>query len=209
MKKVIFILICLLSTIKLFSQELLIPLNDDYEMEIQAAAYNSAYRFHTATKSWSEYQFKDIINLDSLNQSKYFVKNFNKKWKNIVWNSIFNTDFIHAKGKDFYIGINPIVDLQVGRDGDKSTWVNTRGAEIKGTIGDNFAFYSNLRENQAVFPDYVTRYIKEKHVVPGQGWYKPFKTNGFDYTNASAYIAIRPMYWLQAFGYRHIKSRLY
>lgn len=198
MKKVIFILICLLSTSKLFSQELLIPLNDDYEMEIQAAAYNSAYRFHTATKSWSEYQFKDIINLDSLNQSKYFVKNFNKKWKNIVWNSIFNTDFIHAKGKDFYIGIDPIVDLQVGRDGDKSTWVNTRGAEIKGTIGDNFAFYSNLRENQAVFPDYVTRYIKEKHVVPGHGWYKPFKTNGFDYTNASAYIAIRPMYWLQA-----------
>ena len=197
MKKVIFILICLLSTSKLFSQELLIPLNDDYEMEIQAAAYNSEYRFHTVTKSWSEYQFKDIINLDSLNQSKYFVKNFNKKWKNIVWNSIFNTDFIHAKGKDFYIGINPIVDLQVGRDGDKSTWFNTRGAEIKGTIGDNFAFYSNLRENQAVFPDYVTRYIKEKHVVPGQGWERPFKKNGFDYANASAYIAFRPVYWLQ------------
>lgn len=198
MKKVIFILICLLSISKLFSQELLIPLNDDYEMEIQAAAYNSAYRFHTATKSWSEYQFKDIINLDSLNQSKYFVKNFNKKWKNIVWNSIFNTDFIYAKGKDFYIGINPIVDLQVGRDGDKSTWVNTRGAEIKGTIGDNFAFYSNLRENQAVFPDYITKYAKKNWIIPGQGCTRPFKTNGFDYANASAYIAMRPVYWLQA-----------
>ena len=198
MKKVIFILICLLSTSKLFSQELLIPLNDDYEMEIQAAAYNSAYRFHTATKSWSEYQFNNIINLDSLNKSQYIVKDFNKKWKNIVWNSIFNTDFIHAKSNDFYIGINPIVDLQVGRNGDISTWVNTRGAEVKGTIGNNFAFYSNLRENQAVFPDYVRRYIKENHVVPGQGWEKSFKTNGFDYANASAYIAMRPVYWLQA-----------
>ena len=175
----------------------LIPLNDDYEMEVQAAAYNSAYRFHTATKSWSEYQFNGILDLDSLNKSQFIGGNFNKKWKNVIWNSVFNTDFIWAKKDDFYIAINPVIDLQYGKDGDKSIWVNTRGAEVKGTIGNNFAFYSNLRENQAVFPDYVTRYIKENHVVPGQGWERPFKTNGFDYANASAYIAFRPVYWVQ------------
>ena len=199
MKKITLALIIIFLSINYtFSQELLIPLNDDYEMEVQAAAYNSAYRFHTATKSWSEYQFNNILNLDSLNKSQFIGGNFNKKWKNVVWNSIFNTDFIHAKGKDFYIAINPVIDLQYGKDNDKTIWVNTRGAEVKGTIGNNFAFYSNLRENQAVFPDYVTRYIKENHVVPGQGWERPFKTNGFDYANASAYIAMRPVYWLQA-----------
>lgn len=187
----------MLSTSKLFSQELLIPLNDDYEMEIQAAAYNSAYRFHTATKSWSEYQFNGILDLDSLNKSQFIGGNFNKKWKNVVWNSIFNTDFIHAKGKDFYFAINPVIDLQYGKDGDKSIWFNTRGAEVKGTIGNNFAFYSNVRENQTVLPDYVTDYAKEHGVVPGQGYAKKFKTNGFDFTNASAYIAFRPVYWLQ------------
>ena len=139
-----------------FSQELLIPLNEDYEMGIQSAAYSSDYRFHTAMKSWSEYQFNDILNLDSLNKSQFIVKNYNKKWKNIVWNSIFNTDFIGAKTDDFYIGINPIVDFQVGKDGNMGTWVNTRGAEVRGTIGNNFAFYTNLRENQAVFPEYLT-----------------------------------------------------
>ena len=182
---------------KLFSQETLIPLNDDYEMEIQAAAYNSAYRFHTASKSWSEYQFKDILNIDSLNKSQFIVKDFNKKWKNYAWNSIFNTDFIGFRSDDYYIAINPIVDFDLGKDNEKSVWVNTRGAEVKGTIGDNFAFYSNIRENQAVFPDYVTQYIKENQVVPGQGWDRPFKQTGFDYANASAYIALRPMPWLQ------------
>ena len=178
MKKIVLSLIIIFLSINyISSQELLIPLNNDYEMEIQTAAYSSEYRFHTATKSWSEYQFNGILNLDSLNRSQFFVKNYNKKWKNIVWNSIFNTDFIHAKGKDFYVGINPVVDFQVGKDGSKSTWFNTRGVEIKGTIGDNFAFYSNIRENQTVLPDYVTDYAKKTGVVPGQGYAKALSDN--------------------------------
>ena len=198
MKKRIFtLLLCLFSIGNVFSQELLIPLNDDYEMEIQAAAYNSAYRFHTATKSWSEYQFRDILNLDSLNKSQFIVKDFNKKWKNYAWNSIFNTDFIGFESDEYYIAINPIVDFDLGKDNGKTTWVNTRGAEVKGTIGDNFAFYSNVRENQAVFPDYVTDYARKHKVVPGQGHARYFKQTGFDYANASAYIAMRPMPWLQ------------
>lgn len=197
MKKILTLLLCLFSISNIFSQEILVPLNDDYEMEIQAAAYSSDYRFHTAVKSWSEYQFKDILDIDSLNKSQFIVKDFNKKWKNYAWNAIFNTDFIGFKSDDYYIAINPIVDFDLGKDNGKTTWVNTRGAEVKGTIGDNFAFYSNIRENQAVFPDYVTEYIKENHVVPGQGWDRPFKQTGFDYANASAYIALRPMQWLQ------------
>lgn len=40
--------------------------------------------------------------------------------------------------------------------------------------------------------------MKENKVVPGHGNARPFKQTGFDYTNASAYIALRPMYWLQS-----------
>ena len=49
MKKIVYaLLICLLTATYSYAQELLIPLNDDYEMEIQTAAYSSDYRFHTA-----------------------------------------------------------------------------------------------------------------------------------------------------------------
>lgn len=198
LRKIILLLTILFLSYSSFSQELLIPLNDDYEMEIQTAAYNSEYRFHTTMKSWSEYQFKDVLNLDSLKTSQYIIKDFGNKGKNVIWNSVFNTDFIGAKNDDFYIAINPIVEFDLGKDDLMTTWVNTRGAEVKGTIGDNFAFYTNLRENQAVFPDYITDFASVNKVVPGQGHARRFKETGFDYANASAYLAARPVYWLQA-----------
>lgn len=182
------------------AQELQIPLNDDYEIDVQAAAYNSDYIFHTALRSWSEFQFKDITNLDSLeNQYRFDITTKNKFW-NYVWNSFLNDDFFRVKGKedDFYIAANPLMDFEVGGDGTRTTWVNTRGLEIKGTIGKNFAFYTNVHENQAVFPEYITNYIKDKKVIPGQGWARKFKETGFDYTNTQAYIAFRPVRWLDA-----------
>lgn len=116
----------------------------------------------------------------------------------MIWDSFINKDFIRVKGDDFYFAVNPIIDFEIGKDDDKSIWVNTRGAEVKGTIGKNFAFYSNVRENQAVFPDYINAYCVENKVIPGQGYTKRFKEKGFDFTNASAYISLRPVYWLNA-----------
>ncbi len=50
----------------------------------------------------------------------------------------------------------------------KPTWVNTRGFEIKGRIGNHFTLYTNFYENQAKFPEYVDSYIRKQTVVPGQ-----------------------------------------
>lgn len=198
MKKHLFFVLLVFSGFLVNSQELQIPLNDDYEMEVQKAAYSSRYTFHTAMRSWSESSFNNIVNLDSINNLYRF--NFNKKgrFSNYVLNSFFNDDFIRVKGDDYYVAINPVIDFEVGSDGERTTWVNTRGAEVKGTIGDYFAFYTNVRENQAVFPMYVDDYIVKNRVVPGQGWSKRFKETGFDYTNASAYVVARPVYWLNA-----------
>lgn len=198
MKKVFIVVLLGILFSHVDAQELLVPLNDDYEMSLQSAAYNSSYRFHTAMKSWSEYQFNGIIDIDSLNESQYWNVDFNKKWKKMIWDSFINKDFIRVKGDDFYLAVNPIIDFEIGKDNDKSIWVNTRGAEVKGTIGKNFAFYSNVRENQAVFPDYIDAYCVENKVIPGQGYTKRFKETGFDFTNASAYISLRPVYWLNA-----------
>ena len=109
-----------------------------------------------------------------------------------------NDDFIRMKNDEVYFAINPYIDFQVGSDGHRTTWVNTRGAEIKGTLGKKFAFYANARENQAVFPEYVDAYCSNVHVVPGQGHANKFKKNGRDYTNAAAYISYRPLKWIDA-----------
>ena len=198
MKKYLFFVLLVFAGFLVNSQELLIPLNDDYEMEVQTAAYSSQYLFHTAMRGWSESSFKNIVNLDSINNLYRFNINRKGKFSNYILNSIFNDDFIRVKGDDYYVAINPVIDFEVGSDGARTTWVNTRGAEIKGTVGDNFAFYTNIRENQAVFPEYIDEYCNTYRVVPGQGHANRFKKNGRDFTNAAAYLAYRPAEWLNA-----------
>ena len=198
MKKYLLIISLILLSFTIKAQELLIPLNDDYEMEVQAAAYSSDYLFHTAMRGWTESQFNGILNLDSINELYRIKINKKGKFSNYILNSIFNDDFIRLKNDDYYVAINPYIDFQLGKDGSRTTWVNTRGAEIKGTIGKNFAFYTNIKENQAVFPQYVEDYCTTVGVVPGQGFANRFKKNGRDFTNAAAYISYRPAKWLDA-----------
>lgn len=198
MKKYLVIVALMLAALCARAQELQIPLNDDYEMEVQAAAYSSDYLFHTAMRGWTESQFKNVLNLDSIN-ALYRIKitNKNRFW-NYIWNSCLNDDFVRVKNEDYYVAINPYIDFQVGSDGHRTTWVNTRGAEIKGTLGDKFAFYANARENQAVFPEYVDAYCSSVRVVPGQGHANRFKEKGRDYSNTAAYVSYRPLKWIDA-----------
>lgn len=198
MKRILLVVLLVFVGFLVKSQELLIPLNDDYEMEVQTAAYSSDYIFHTAMRGWSESQFDGIINLDSINELYRIPIHKKGKFSNYILNSFLNDDFVRVKNDDYYIAINPFIDFQVGSDGHRTTWVNTRGAEIKGTIGKNFAFYANARENQAVFPVYLDDYCTKTRVIPGQGHANRFKKTGRDYTNASAYIAYRPAKWLDA-----------
>ena len=198
MKKYIFIISLVFFGFTANSQELQIPLNNDYHMEVDAAAYSSEYIFHTALRGWSESQFDGIINIDSVKNLHRIKINRQGKFSNYIWNSVLNDDFIRLKNDEIYFAINPYIDFQVGSDGHRTTWVNTRGAEIKGTLGKKFAFYANARENQAVFPEYVDAYCSATRVVPGQGHANRFKKNGRDYTNAAAYISYRPAKWIDA-----------
>ncbi len=198
MKKYLLVITLLCAAFIARSQELLIPLNDDYEMEVQTAAYSSGYLFHTAMKGWNESKFEKVLNLDSVNELYRIKINKKGKFSNYILNSLLNDDFVRVKNDDYYVAINPYIDFQVGKAGDRTTWVNTRGAEIKGTIDKYFAFYMNIRENQAVFPMYIDDYIVKNRVVPGQGWSKRFHEKGFDYTNASAYVTVRPVSWFNA-----------
>jgi len=190
-KELFFLLVITLFTTCVNGQNLYLPLNQDYNFELQKAVYSSQYRFHSSTQAWQLNELKQTFNCDSIIQLNRLEKTIPKKWKQKAWDKFLNDDVVTLHRDDFDIAINPLMNFSLGREfaEEKSTWVNTRGFEIKGRIGRGFSFYTNFYENQAVFVNYLDTAINTWIVVPGQGKMRSYGEGGFDYSAASGYIA--------------------
>lgn len=113
---------------------------------------------------------------------------------------IFNEHLIDIKKDDYTFFADFIPDFQIGRSFKEgnTTWLNTRGYQIGATIGDNFFFYTNGFENQAVFPDYINEYITENQIIPGQlgSQYDHRTGRTQDWSYVSALISYTPVKYL-------------
>jgi hypothetical protein len=108
----------------------------------------------------------------------------------------------------FNLTVDPLLQFEAGTDFADRThevqYKNTRGFLVRGNIGEQFVFESSFYENQAVYPDYIDKYIiatdnlfpqtsnYDYNVIPGQGRSKKYKQNGYDYSMASGYISWSP-----------------
>ena len=166
-------------------QDLYLPLNRNYNFEVQKAVYSSDYRFHTSIQPWQVNELKQTFNYDSITQIHRIEKTFNKNWKQKTWDKFLNDDVVTLHRPDFDMVLNPLMNFSLGHEltDERSTWINTRGFEIKGRLGRGFSFYTSFYENQAVFVNYMDTYIKSRKVVPGQGKVRSFNdTGGYDYS---------------------------
>ena len=73
-----------------------------------------------------------------------------------------------------------------GSDRTKKIYMNTRGFDFSGNIGDKFYFQTDFYENQGSFPGYIDSFIRRSGVIPFQNDYKTIKQKGFDYTYSTA-----------------------
>jgi len=106
-----------------------------------------------------------------------------------------NLFIIHDSADKFYATIDPLFNFQASMDhcdSNKKYVQNTRGILIQGNIGDKFAFSSIFWENQATFPTYLSQYVKESYVVPGNGRTKAFGATGYDFSMSEAYMSFSP-----------------
>lgn len=95
----------------------------------------------------------------------------------------------------FLLTIDPLFNFEYGRDqadSSRSFYKNTRGILVNGNIGSQFSFESSFYENQATFVDYLKDFNDAYLVVPGQGRWKKFKDNGYDFAMASGNISYAP-----------------
>ena len=106
--------------------------------------------------------------------------------------------------KDFDLAINPVLQFVVGKEKDYNDglFLNTRGVHVRGRIANKIGFDSYLTDNQERDPLYVQDWEKKFQSVPGEGYYKSFKTSGYDYFDARGYFTFGVTKYIDvSFGY--------
>lgn len=156
---------------------------------------------HLSLKPISDNQLNtDLIYLDE-GQFYYWITQ-----------KLFKEHFLIFEGEDYWCAVDPIVDVELGRDFSSDStnllYWNTRGIRVQAKFFNKVAFNSVVYETQAFVPVYMERYFYQhgeffpnpqatiynqvNAVIPGYARAKLFKTNGFDFGMAEGQLTWRP-----------------
>jgi len=166
------------------------PLYITFEKEV----YSPSVRFHPSIRPLLMSEVNTVTNTDSIIDAMKIKRNFNKKYKNWLWNKLNNEDLLILDKKDVYITVNLLFDFGAGYDAanSRATWQNTRGFLVEGTLAKQVSFSTGFLENQAQLVPYVDTFAVRNGVIPGQGAYKNYKTDAYDYSQAFGYVSYSP-----------------
>ncbi len=177
-----------------FQSELNIPfVHQEYDDIIYHL--NRGENTHTASKPYLFNEVKPYINLEA--QRSTILKD-RQTWGG---RKLHNEHLALVKGKNFWFTLDPVFDLQIGKDNSDVdyTYNNTRGLQIRGSLGKKFSFSTSFYESQGRFAEYVNKDTRRPSVpigasaiVHGRGKAKSFKEGGFDYPVAEAYLSYTP-----------------
>ena len=181
---------------KEFSSQLNIPFTHQayskFDRNINLIGTNS----HTASKPFI---YEDIAQYHDFNaQKEALLKEGDEWWKK----KLYNEHLVQIQSDDYWFTLDPIFDLQVGKDSDadfNTTFNNTRGLYVQGGLGKKLSFSASVYESQGRFAQYVNEYAEslkafgpDPAIIPGRGIGKGFKDDAYDYPVAEAYLSYTP-----------------
>ena len=218
--KSFFLVVLLIFSGIIYSQQKLIPLQSFYKDKIlQFSSKKTLSTFYPLNESELNLQF---LNRDSTKQ--YFD----------LTEYLFKHHLLELKTDLGQINIDPIINLARGRNNFDSTgyplFRNTRGIFVEGQLYDKISFQFTFAENQARFQNYEQQFMASRGelyfaakkflpdssvyflkdqligyslqnaVVPGGSRTKPFKEFGLDYAYSSGVVrfAIDPKLSIEA-----------
>ncbi len=151
---------------------------------------------HTASKP---FVYEEVSRYYDFKAEKEKLKKETDTW---AGRKLWNEHLVQLQGQDYWFTIDPVFDLQVGKDTDatfSSTYNNTRGFLVQGGLGKKLNFYASVFESQGRFAQYVNQYAEslkafgpDPAIIPGRGIAKRFKSNSYDYPVAEAYLSYAP-----------------
>ena len=181
--------------------------NDEYKSNINIPLSNHNYsKFdpslnrvglnnHTAQKPYVYSEVNKYYNFGQKNKAALMDK---KSW---FGRKLWNEHMVSLKGEDYWLTLDPGLDLQVGKDfnEDIDTYNNTRLVTTQGGIGEAISFFAVIYESQGRFAGYFNRYAESikpdggnPAIIPGQGVAKEFKTDSYDYPVATGHVSYSP-----------------
>lgn len=197
----------------LYAQSTNVPLNEDYyhwidRYEIKAGRVVSPlftsvkpYKRSALVAFIDSLKTTDQVFVSPADQYNYqYLQNDSWEWGRPATNNsrkpllknLYHkkSDLAFVDQPDFDIHVNPVLYVGVGNDSrqGQALFINTRGAEIRGMIDGKIGFYTFLTDNQARLPSFVQDGIAKNPVIPHEGFWKDFKSNGVDFFQARAYI---------------------
>jgi hypothetical protein len=128
--------------------------------------------------------------------------------------SIQSSGWINYQYKSFTLHINPLMHLSKGMElNEQNFYNNVRGIQGYGYIGKKIYYHTAYYESQSTFPQYITSFVSDTGVVPGQGRVKGLiRKKSFDYGWAESVILYKPNQYIDlsfgqnknhiGFGYR-------
>lgn len=180
----------------IYKSALAIPFTHSYYSQFDSAVNQVGANNHTGSKPLAYNEVAPYYDFNKVNEK--LMKN-SDTWLN---RKLWNEHFFQFQGEDYWITLNPVVDLRVGKStpsDNGSTFQNTRAIQVQAGLGDKLVFTSTIYESQGRFADYYNQYaasIKPSGgnpaIIPGIGIAKQFKTNSFDFPSADANITYAP-----------------
>jgi hypothetical protein len=169
------------------------PYSYQFYQKLNNVLYSTGSNEHTALKP----SFMD----DSLLRPRYdSLMNYGQDGKqhSLLYQKLFNEHLIDYRGagSTFYADILP--DVGIGRDlsGHLNTNLTAIGAQLGGTIGKKFYYNIAGYENWGVFPEYISTYINQTGIVPGQAQAYYSGTNGYSWAYITGIVSYTPVKYL-------------
>ncbi|MFC4722509.1 gliding motility protein RemB [Geojedonia litorea] len=179
-----------------YKSQLNIPFTHTYYARFDANMNALGTNSHTAAKP---YLFDEVARYYDFEAEKKAVAKTSNTW---AGRKLWNEHLVQVQGKDYWFTIDPIFDLQVGKDTDadfNTTFNNTRGIYVQGGLGKRFSFSTSVYESQGRFAQYYNEYAEslkafgpDPAIIPGRGIAKRFKEDAYDYPVAEAYLSYSP-----------------
>ena len=138
---------------------------------------------------------QDYFNLAYLQADNFeYSHSENTKSKHSLWNTgIYKhkAAFADVTNTGYVFIMNPVSHQKFEYDHNLKDmlWLNNRGFEFRGKIGNSFSFYSQVSDVQQMANTWDREFYNTDSVIPGQAFLKTTDKVNFSYWAASGYAA--------------------